>query len=283
MGEAVTCSEMKTEHNSSFGKGFTLIELLVVIAIIAILASLLLPGLSMAKRHGDGAKCISNMREVALGFKLYVDDNHYKFPYSDHDNVTANGDFSQCYGGNNSIYSGNSGYQGEPAGYIPYGTNRLLYPYLREYETFHCPADVGQDMPFQGGNWTPSDYVVMGTSYTYNTGFNLDGDPSIEKDADPNVGMAGKKEDWIPSPSKFIMLFEQPALKWNWSGGLYFQWHYSQHPGTYASPRATSSPFMATVAFVDAHAACFNFTQQILNTRYMVEPAVNWLWYKPAN
>jgi prepilin-type N-terminal cleavage/methylation domain-containing protein len=273
---------MKTRATKSIESGFTLIELLVVIAIIAILASLLLPVLSMAKQQGNGAKCISNMRQVEIGFKLYVDDNHFTFPISDLDNMTANGDFSQCYGGNNSIYSGNAGYQGQPAGYIPYATNRLLYGYLRDFEVFHCPADVGQDMPFQGGNWTPSDYAVMGTSYTYNTGEAIDGDPSLEPDADPVFGMAGKKENWVPSPAKFIMLYEQPALKWNWLGGLYFQWHYAQHPGTYASPRVNGSRFMATIGHVDGHVACYDFTRAILNAEYMFEPTGNWMWYKPA-
>ncbi len=61
--------------------GFTLIELLVVIAIIAILAALLLPALMHAKRSARTARCQSNLRQLGLALRMYVDEQG-KYPRS---------------------------------------------------------------------------------------------------------------------------------------------------------------------------------------------------------
>ncbi len=55
-------------------RGFTLIELLVVIAIIAILAAILFPVFAQAREQARKSSCLSNVKQIALGIVMYVQD-----------------------------------------------------------------------------------------------------------------------------------------------------------------------------------------------------------------
>src|SRR5438552_1540459 len=81
----MTSSTIMGRNSRAGGEGsvaaFTLIELLVVLAVIAIMAALLLPALAKAKEQARGTACRSNMKQLALAFLMYSEDNSDTFPW----------------------------------------------------------------------------------------------------------------------------------------------------------------------------------------------------------
>jgi prepilin-type N-terminal cleavage/methylation domain-containing protein/prepilin-type processing-associated H-X9-DG protein len=69
--------------------GFTLIELLVVIAIIAILAAILFPVFAQAREKARAISCLSNCKQIGLGFMMYLQDYDEKYPAATYDSAWA--------------------------------------------------------------------------------------------------------------------------------------------------------------------------------------------------
>ena len=138
-------------------KGFTLIELLVVISIIALLLSILMPGLQMAKEHARRLSCASNLKSIGVGLMIYAESNDDKLIPNAH-------------------YNGNEYNQGIKPGYQPWqsyivGLGESGSDYLKPVqlgklfssqiidvpEVFYCKTakvslDERQDLDYYTGN-----------------------------------------------------------------------------------------------------------------------------------
>ncbi len=231
-------------------RAFTLLELLVVIAIIAILAALLLPVLSSAKKKAAQTTCINNQKQLALGMKMYVDDNSGTFP---------------------GIDSGMYGYH--PEDWIYWRTNAAVSPPFEkspiltaipglQKPSLRCPLDVSDNDRLTQNPSAEGPYFF---SYSF-TGYGLSGNR--------NVGMSSViyvqggatnaylfKENAVRNPSLKIMLAEEPGSTAAWDSpdgyfiydGRWIPWNVN-NSGSY-DPLTLRHGGKADVAFTDGHVA----------------------------
>jgi prepilin-type N-terminal cleavage/methylation domain-containing protein len=127
-------------------KAFTLIELLVVIAIISILFAIIVPALNVAKKHAATTVCLSNTKNLSLGWFMYAGDNDSRIMSADEAGTERGGRFvGWCAVPRNAGGAAMSNTQADPPVLDEdeiRGIQRgLLFSYIKAPKAYHCPAD----------------------------------------------------------------------------------------------------------------------------------------------
>jgi prepilin-type N-terminal cleavage/methylation domain-containing protein/prepilin-type processing-associated H-X9-DG protein len=177
LGHAPTRRRTFSQRNA-----FTLIELLVVIAIIAILAAILFPVFARARENARRASCVSNLKQIGLGFSQYTQDYDSKFPQP------TPGDIK----GGDCCWNAPAESDGSSAADIAANPTwrhtwpELLNPYVKSYQLYSCPSSVDLDNT---------------------TGIKFQ--PAFRMSYGMNKLLAWSSESTIVAPSRIFLAFEQ--------------------------------------------------------------------------
>lgn len=202
-------------------RGFTVVELLVVVVVVGLLSSLILPALGRAKSKARGATCLSHLRQINLGVRMYADDSDDAAPRP----TEAN----------------------DPTVSLV-GYKRLVRTYLgsgsrspAQERIFACPADsfyyddlLGSPKLVRSGlcQQAVSDY----SSYAFNGG---------NASANPNApGLSGRRLGSVLDPTRTVLVAEASACS-PWS------WHQPRLP--LGHQNAMFNDAMNNLGFVDGH------------------------------
>ena len=153
-------------------RAFTLVELLVVIAIIAILAALLLPGLSSAKNEAAKTTDLNNLRQVMIALHLYTADNKDVITWPNWDYGGAMPDGTARAGW---LYTPDLPASGTNVFQAPTG---LLWNSLHAPKSYLCPMDR-PDQPLYSEHYGEvtnramqlSSYIMNGAVIGFRTGY----------------------------------------------------------------------------------------------------------------
>ena len=138
-------------------RAFTLIELLVVIAIIAILAAILFPVFAQAREQARTVSCVSNMRQIGLGVKMYAQDYDESYPLGTYPSarnwevntyVNPYDPDKQCLDNFGILKGFNPGDGGPDYTGCAYGGEFYrhlmavqVFPYIKNKQIWYCPSD----------------------------------------------------------------------------------------------------------------------------------------------
>jgi len=219
---------------ASARRGFTLVELLVTTTIIAIVAALLLPTLSSARRYAHKAKCLSNLHQIGLAAVLYWDDhNGDSFRYR---GILTNGGQVYWFGWMQNGSEGNRAFD---------ATQGALYPYLQGRGVEICPALRYWDSRFK----------LKATGAAYGYGYNI-------YLSDKNVNRIRRTTDTVVfSDAAQINTFQAPASP---SNPMLEEFYYVNATEATTHFRHRRK---ANVWFVDGHAGSENPTPGSIDMR----------------
>jgi len=235
---------MKHIRQRNNNRAFTLIELLVVIAIISILAAILFPVFARARENARRASCMSNLKQIGLGFMMYVQDYDERFPPPLWEKPGVSGsltasDFVAPGSADNSTPAGNFKVSPGSGSAKLYTWMDFIFPYVKSVQLFVCPSFSVEVTAAQ--NQAPS--------YGYNAFISglKRGGPSWP--SRPPLALAA-----IDRPSEIILALDYPLI-----------YSVDAIPGNYCSttsflnPNSSYNPIMwphldgGTVAFADGH------------------------------
>ena len=237
--EAAVCSSRKPR------RGFTLIELLVVIAIIAILAGLLLPALAKAKQQATGATCLSNQKQLMLGFMMYnADNNDNLVPFNVY--IPAVSSYQNLYGGgfwpaDASVTVNVSNPAERPLALIK--ALMALSPYnnyLKNVDVYHCPGDLRSKRLAGKTGWAYDSYSCCG---------GVNGEQS---------GIAVTKLSQIPMPSQMYVSVEDA----DWRGYNRGSWEMDPNGPSAIDNLAVYHINLGSQGFADGHSAMHRFVDK---------------------
>jgi prepilin-type N-terminal cleavage/methylation domain-containing protein/prepilin-type processing-associated H-X9-DG protein len=157
-------NHLKARSSRRAVSAFTLIELLVVIAIIAILAAILFPVFAQAREKARQTSCLSNLKQMGVGFLMYAQDYDECFPQA----------FTNIGGTwlTNSWHMTPADWSSDTSAPAvigsPFHWSNSVQPYIRNYQIYACPSGSEVRLTLARFTYNTPLKQPLPTSYSFN-------------------------------------------------------------------------------------------------------------------